>query len=270
MPLDRQIFKILAAKTQARVVSNIEDANYIRRFFNTVQGVGCRIDAPRQDGKGWRIIVDGSSDIDFSGTGEPSIWTTLTRNTFPARITGTGASDGIYTFQELVPSGGLADTWDDRLSEEDTPALFRTGAAVEISGNAAIKIATLREEQKRVIMQESVEGYWWFYAPMCVALNQGTAFYAKFSSETEWTEHNPAGSAVTEPERTGTIGSGGSNTTEVNGNIKAEVNLVVLMTATGEDEYVYASPIPHLSQYEVVTALEHGKPEATFVRVSSE
>ena len=69
MPFDRNIFKMLAPKTPARVASNIEDANYIRRFFNTVQGIGCRIDAPRQDGKGWRIIVDGTSDEDVSEGG---------------------------------------------------------------------------------------------------------------------------------------------------------------------------------------------------------
>lgn len=273
MPLDRNIFKIFAAKTPARVVSNIDDANYIRRFFNTVQGVGCRIDAPRHDGKGWRIIVDGSSDINLSdGDGDPlpdgSIWSETIRNTFPARISAYSGADAIYTFQELTPAGVEARTWVDR--EDADEELYRTGSAVEISGNDAIKIAQYANDQKRVAVHESVEGYWWFCAPMDIAYGQGTAFYAKFSSETEWTEIDPG---VTDVARTGTLGglpSSDGYTVEVNGNLKAEVNLVVLMTAISDKKYVYASPVPLLAQYEVVTALEAGKPEATFVRVSSE
>lgn len=162
MPIDRNIFKILGAKTQARDVANIEDANYIRRFFNTVQGYGCRVDAPRQDGKGWRIIVDGSTDIDI---GEESIFNKMMRSSFPARIDGNEASSS-YTFKELVPADETADNWSDRDDGGDPAAAFRAGTAWEINGNTTLVIGGSVSSQLRVTMHESPEGVYWFDLPI--------------------------------------------------------------------------------------------------------
>ena len=156
---------MLAPKTPARVSSNIEDANYMRRFFNTVQGVGCRVDAPRNDGKGWRIIVDGSTDIDI---GEESIFNKMMRGSFPARISA-GNDDSSYTFTELVPATdpqGAASGWADRDDGGDPAVPFRTGTAWEINGNTTLVIGASASQQLRVTMHESPEGVYWFDLPI--------------------------------------------------------------------------------------------------------
>jgi len=61
--MDRNIFKILPENTPARMVSNIRDANFQRRFFNTVKGMGCRVVIPDKEGAGCMIVVDGTSDL---------------------------------------------------------------------------------------------------------------------------------------------------------------------------------------------------------------
>ena len=46
-----------------RKVSNVRDKNRVHNILEDIVGVNCRIDKPiNQDGLGWRIIVDGSSD----------------------------------------------------------------------------------------------------------------------------------------------------------------------------------------------------------------
>ena len=60
------VAKTAAARQQNRVANILED----------IQGVGCRIDKPtNREGKGWRIICDGTSDVtlppDFRTSGLP-------------------------------------------------------------------------------------------------------------------------------------------------------------------------------------------------------
>jgi len=48
-----------------RVVANVRDALRIRNILEDIEGVYCRIEKPiDREGKGWKIIVDGSSDIE--------------------------------------------------------------------------------------------------------------------------------------------------------------------------------------------------------------
>ena len=47
-----------------RKVSNARQANRLANIWNDITGIGCRIDKPiNAEGRGWHIIVDGSSDI---------------------------------------------------------------------------------------------------------------------------------------------------------------------------------------------------------------
>jgi hypothetical protein len=51
--------------TPVRRIANVEEANRIRRILNDIKGVGCRIEKPENaNGLGWRIIVDGTTDVD--------------------------------------------------------------------------------------------------------------------------------------------------------------------------------------------------------------
>lgn len=47
-----------------RAVANATQANRIANILNGIEGVGCRIHKPTNaEGHGWKIIVDGSTDI---------------------------------------------------------------------------------------------------------------------------------------------------------------------------------------------------------------
>jgi hypothetical protein len=51
-------------ETPLRLVANVRQMNRIANILNNIQGVNCRIEKPTNaEGKGWLIIVDGSSDV---------------------------------------------------------------------------------------------------------------------------------------------------------------------------------------------------------------
>ena len=92
--MDRNIFKILPENTPARMVSNIRDANFQRRFFNTVKGLGCRVVIPDKEGAGCMIVVDGTSDLPLpSGFPNPYDPAAII---FPAIVTNS-PGDGAFT-----------------------------------------------------------------------------------------------------------------------------------------------------------------------------
>lgn len=58
-------FKEYKPGDPVRLVANVEETNRVHRILDDLQGIGCRIVKPRgANGKGWRIIVDGTSDLD--------------------------------------------------------------------------------------------------------------------------------------------------------------------------------------------------------------
>lgn len=51
-------------ETPLRLVANVRQMNRIANILNGIQGVNCRIIKPTNaEGKGWMIVVDGSSDL---------------------------------------------------------------------------------------------------------------------------------------------------------------------------------------------------------------
>lgn len=53
-----------------RIVADSRQQNRIANILTHIQGVGCRIiKDTTQEGRGWFIIVDGSSDVDLPGAG---------------------------------------------------------------------------------------------------------------------------------------------------------------------------------------------------------
>ena len=61
---DIAYIKKFKSEDPLRAVGNVEDHNRIANILNTIEGIGCRIHKPLNgDGRGWAIIVDGSSDI---------------------------------------------------------------------------------------------------------------------------------------------------------------------------------------------------------------
>jgi hypothetical protein len=65
----RNIFKRFKPDAPVRRVCNIRDANFMRNIWNDIQGIGCRVVVPEdKGGLGVRIIVDGSTDIDYPDT----------------------------------------------------------------------------------------------------------------------------------------------------------------------------------------------------------
>ena len=76
------------------MVSNIRDANFQRRFFNTVKGLGCRVVIPDKEGAGCMIVVDGTSDLPLpSGFPNPYDPAAII---FPAIVTNS-PGDGAFT-----------------------------------------------------------------------------------------------------------------------------------------------------------------------------
>lgn len=58
-------FKQYPPNTPVRQVANIKENNLIRAILDDIQGIGCRVIKPKGlMGRGWRIVVDGSSDVD--------------------------------------------------------------------------------------------------------------------------------------------------------------------------------------------------------------
>ena len=50
---------------QSRLVPSAADMNKVATILQDIQGIGCRIEKPvDRDGKGWHVVVDGSTDID--------------------------------------------------------------------------------------------------------------------------------------------------------------------------------------------------------------
>jgi hypothetical protein len=49
-----------------RKVAGARQARRIARVLNDIQGIGCRIEKPKNaEGYGWRVILDGSSDLPY-------------------------------------------------------------------------------------------------------------------------------------------------------------------------------------------------------------
>jgi hypothetical protein len=46
------------------LTANVAETNFVHNWINDLQGIGCRVTRPGPDGKGARIIVDGSSEIE--------------------------------------------------------------------------------------------------------------------------------------------------------------------------------------------------------------
>jgi len=58
-------FKEYKAEDPLRKVANVEEVNRVHRILNDIKGVGCRIEKPQgANGLGWKIVVDGSTDLD--------------------------------------------------------------------------------------------------------------------------------------------------------------------------------------------------------------
>ena len=81
-----------------RIVANHRQQNRIANILSDIVGVGCRIEKPiNAEGRGWRIVIDGTSDEEYPDGSEPPF----------------GAfDDGEYRYQ--VPSwnaDGTNETW---------------------------------------------------------------------------------------------------------------------------------------------------------------
>lgn len=64
--MKRRIFKRFGPDTPVRRVANIKEQNFWRNVLNDIQGIGCRVEIPEnQGGLGARVIVDGGADIDW-------------------------------------------------------------------------------------------------------------------------------------------------------------------------------------------------------------
>ena len=81
-----------------RKVSNVDEVNRVHRILNDIKGIGCRIEKPRgANGLGWRIVVDGSSDLDpipDSSVGSDTGQIPVKPYDFPSRF-------------QPIPSGGI-------------------------------------------------------------------------------------------------------------------------------------------------------------------
>jgi hypothetical protein len=64
--------KLFKPEDPLRLVANVRQQNRIANILNDIQGVNCRIIKPTNaDGKGWMIVVDGSSDLKPEPGSEP-------------------------------------------------------------------------------------------------------------------------------------------------------------------------------------------------------
>ena len=80
-----------------RKVANHTQANRIANVLLDIKGVGCRIEKPTNaDGRGWKVIVDGSSDEPFPDD-TPSFF---------------GLENGTYQYEVLSwKADGSTDSW---------------------------------------------------------------------------------------------------------------------------------------------------------------
>lgn len=85
-----KILRTYPPGTPVRQVANIREHNFMAEVLNDLQGVNCRVEKPTGNGgRGWRIVVDGLSDVDpgadlpdFSNidTRTPDFWVTKTED----------------------------------------------------------------------------------------------------------------------------------------------------------------------------------------------
>jgi len=60
----QNILRLFKPGAPVNQVANVKDHNFLANVINDLQGVGCRVVKPTQHGgKGFRIVVDGTSDI---------------------------------------------------------------------------------------------------------------------------------------------------------------------------------------------------------------
>lgn len=105
----------------SRLVPSTADANRIANILQDIVGVGCRIDKPiNNDGYGWRIIIDGSSDGDYPVGYEPP-WPG-SRQQFEASVGPTTLgvpSARVYAGYHMIPYGAYG--WLPAGDYEDIP-----------------------------------------------------------------------------------------------------------------------------------------------------
>lgn len=120
----RNIFERYKAGTPARQVANVADANWMRNFFNDLQGIGCRVEMPEHlGGLGCRIVVDGTTDVPYPDpTMNPYGEST---NIFIAEVTGVS---GGWSFEEREHDGSESFA---------VPSSPRSGDCDEINGISA-------------------------------------------------------------------------------------------------------------------------------------
>ena len=70
MPQIRGFLRRFHAGQPVRSVADVVHHNRVADVLENIEGVGCRIDKPR-DGRPWRIVVDGSSDVIIDGLEPP-------------------------------------------------------------------------------------------------------------------------------------------------------------------------------------------------------
>jgi len=71
-----------------RKVANVRDMRRVHNILEDIEGVGCRVEKPtNREGLGWRIIVDGSSDVDI---GEYKL------DAYPFEIIATQSTPGVW------------------------------------------------------------------------------------------------------------------------------------------------------------------------------
>ena len=95
-----------------RNVANVEDHNRVANILNDLKGIGCRIQKPvNGEGRGWTIIVDGTSDIDPPDNIQ--IVTSYTNNPPPGQAN--GKYGGIMSFCAESDSGAYDVLLDDTI-----------------------------------------------------------------------------------------------------------------------------------------------------------
>jgi len=108
-----------------------QERNRQNNIFQDCKGVWCRIDKPvNQEGRGWKIIIDGTSDI-YDGTQPP--WASASRGSISMDATGS-ATDPV---QFVSP---LFETNPDVLSSTDTGEGVFTTIDVGLSGIYQVNI----------------------------------------------------------------------------------------------------------------------------------
>ena len=256
-----------------------EDLNKIARVLNSIYSDAGEIERT-PSGRGWRIPILNAGLAKYMAEN----FADKTSVPFPAIVTNSG-SDGVFTeavYDEAAP-GWIAQPTDPITGtvteyhhsvarvqdntqgwlvgftgDDGTLLYFSIGGFVKGEG-ATHDVLQYADDPTDGLGPEWVT---WI-----------DSFFAKFRADgITWDEVMTPTSWTTggvSPAKSGVIGT---NTTEANANTHMPDGLVVLMQDTREassNQYTFFSPVPYMGQYQVVTALEGGKPVATNVRASS-